>query len=243
MGAPRTLVLIPAYNEEGALPAVLRGLASAAPGCDVLVIDDGSTDATAAVAAAHGATVAALPFNLGVGGALRTGFRYAQRFGYQRAVQLDGDGQHDATAIPALLEALDGGASLVIGSRFTGDEATYAVGRTRGGAMGFLRLVVRVVSGQRFTDTSSGFRAFDAACIGLFSRTYPVEYLGDTVEALLLALAEGLEVREIPVRMHARTSGVASSRRLWLVWHYLRLLLIVVLTASRRARGTSRASS
>lgn len=243
MGAPKTLILIPAYNEELALPALLDALASTVPDHEVLVIDDGSTDRTAAVAAAHGATVAQLPFNLGVGGALRTGFRYARRGGYQRAIQLDGDGQHDAEAIPDLLAALDDGASLVIGSRFSGDAPAYRVGRTRGGAMSFLRLVVRLISGQRFTDTSSGFRAFDATCIELFSRTYPVEYLGDTVEALLLALSEGLQVREIPVQMHARATGTPSNRRLWLVWHYLRLLLVVVLTASRRARRVTRSSS
>lgn len=233
MDSPRTLILIPAYNEEQALPAVLGELEATIPWCDVLVIDDGSSDATSAVARAHGATVAVLPFNLGVGGALRTGFLYALRHGFDRAVQFDGDGQHDAAEVAKLLQALDDGADLAIGTRF-GGSGHYAVGRTRGGAMGFLRVVVRMTSGQRFTDTSSGFRAFDTRCITLFARLYPVEYLGDTVEALLLALHEGLEVREVPVQMRQRAGGVASSRNLRLVYHYLRLLLILTLTASRR---------
>jgi glycosyltransferase involved in cell wall biosynthesis len=236
MGAPKTLIMIPAYNEEQALPAVLGNLKRAVPDCDVLVIDDGSTDRTARVAADGGAIVASLPFNLGVGGALRTGFRYALRYGYVQAVQLDGDGQHEAEEIPTLLAAIDDGANLVIGSRFAAEADRYQVGRTRGRAMALLRVLVRLLSGQRFTDTSSGFRAFDHAAIDLFSRSYPVEYLGDTVEALLLAVYAGLDVREVPTTMRTRAGGVPSSRNLRLVWHYLRLLLMIALTASPRRR-------
>jgi glycosyltransferase involved in cell wall biosynthesis len=160
--SPRTLVILPAYNEEGPLPGVLLELARWCPDLDVLVVDDGSRDNTAAVARSAGVAVARLPFNLGVGGALQTGFRYAVDHGYERAIQFDADGQHDATQVPVLLRALDEGADLVIGSRFADGGCDYGVGRVRGGAMGVLRLAVRLLSGRAFSDTSSGFRAFSA---------------------------------------------------------------------------------
>ena len=119
-----TLIIIPAYNEEDALPAVLVELASRVPQHDVIVVVDGSTDTTASVARAAGVMVAELPFNLGIGGALRTGFRYAERAGYERAVQFDADGQHDPSEIETLLDALDAGADMVVGSRFSGAPAT-----------------------------------------------------------------------------------------------------------------------
>src|SRR5215218_8418559 len=121
-----TLVIIPAFNEEAALPAVLRELA-ARPALDVIVVDDGSTDRTAAVAADLGATVLSLPFNLGIGGALRTGFLYAVRTGYDRAGQFAGDGQHDPDEIASLLSALADGSDMVVGSRFAGEATSYTV--------------------------------------------------------------------------------------------------------------------
>lgn len=121
----RTLIVIPALNEEASLPGVLASLRSGTPGCDILVVDDGSTDATARVSAALGATVALLPFNLGIGGALRAGFRYAVEQGYDRAVQFDADGQHDVNEIDTLLLQLDRGADLVVGSRFAMEDHGY----------------------------------------------------------------------------------------------------------------------
>jgi glycosyltransferase involved in cell wall biosynthesis len=237
-GAPRTLVIIPAYNEEAALPGVLADLAARAPGLDVLVVDDGSTDRTAAVARAAGAVVARLPFNLGIGGALRAGFRYAVRRGYDRAVQFDADGQHDAGEIPRLLAALDDGADLVIGSRFADKSVPYDVGRTRRLAMRVLHLGVRALSGRRFTDTSSGFRAFSRPMLERFAASYPVDYM-DSVEALLLALAAGMRVEEVPVRMRVRVAGAPSNRSFKLVYHYLRLLVVMATSAGRRSRRPS----
>ena len=228
------LVIVPALNEEASLEAVLAELRAWRPTVDVLVVDDGSTDATAAVARAAGAIVAPLPFNLGVGGALQTGFRYALRHGYDRAVQFDADGQHDAFQIPALLAALDAGADLVIGSRFSplaapaegADGAEpYDVGRTRRGAMRGLRLTVRVLGGRTFSDASSGFRAFSAPLLGFFARRYPSYYLGDTAEALLLACHAGFDVVEVPVTMRARAGGQPSNRSVILAYHYLRAIV------------------
>lgn len=238
----RTLVIVPAYNEEVALPDVLAELAAYMPSCDVLVVDDGSSDHTADVARRAGVAVVTLPFNLGVGGALRAGFRYAVSFGYDRGIQFDADGQHDPKEVKKLLDALDAGADMAIGNRFAEDVADYDVGTTRGGAMAFLRVVVRVLTGRRFSDTTSGFRAFDRRVIELFSRQLSVEYMGDTVEALLLALKNGFTVVEVPTRMRPRAGGQPSHRSLRLVYRYLRTLLVLVCTASRPKRSSERAS-
>lgn len=231
----RTLIVIPAWNEEAALPAVLRELARRVPEHDVLVVDDGSTDATARVARAMGVPVASLPFNLGIGGALRTGFRYAVQHGYDRAVQFDADGQHDPDSIATLLDALDAGADLVVGSRFASEEHEYAVSPVRGTAMRLLRVAVSLLARQRFTDTSSGFRAFSRPMLEYFARTYPVEYM-DSVEALLLACYAGFRVVELPVAMRHRVAGAASNRNLKLLYHYVRLLIVMLSQAPLRRR-------
>lgn len=236
MSDRRTLIIIPALNEEASLHDVLKDIEVHAPGCDVLVVDDGSEDDTFRVAVEAGVKVARLPFNLGVGGALRTGLRYAVANGYLRAVQFDADGQHQAGEIAKLLEGLDDGLDLVIGSRFASSTASYRVGAVRGGGMYVLRAVLRVLAAQRFTDPSSGFRAFSAPMVSYFARTCPVEYLSDTVEALLLAVYDGFEVGEIPVRMRQRQEGRPSNRNLMLMFHFLRLLIVIVFTASRRGR-------
>jgi glycosyltransferase involved in cell wall biosynthesis len=236
--AERVLIIVPAYEEEQALPGVLKELADEVPEYDVLVVDDGSRDRTAEVAAASGVPVARLPFNLGVGGALRVGFLYARRRGYSRAVQFDGDGQHEAAEIDKLLAALDSGADLVIGSRFADGGTPYPVGRTRRSAMRLLERLIHLLSGQRLTDTSSGFRAFAGPVIDFFAINYPVEYLGDTVEALLLAHYAGFEIAEVGVSMRTRGAGVPSTRNLRLAYHYLRLVVVLGASASfpRRRR-------
>lgn len=235
----RTLVILPALNEEQALAGVLDELARECPELDVLVVDDGSTDGTSEVARAHGVPVAVLPFNLGVGGALQTGFRYSLTHGYGRAIQFDADGQHDPTQVPTLLAALDEGADLVVGSRFAAPDAGsgYDVGRMRGGAMGILRVAVRLLSGRRFSDTSSGFRAFSAPLLSFYAAEYPNEFLGDTVEALLLACQAGFNVVEVPVTMRVRAAGTPSTKNLRLVYHYLRVLLSLLSRAPIRRRN------
>jgi glycosyltransferase involved in cell wall biosynthesis len=180
--------------------------------------------------------VATLPFNLGVGGALRTGFRYAVEDGYDSAVQFDGDGQHDPSQICRLVPALDAGADMVIGSRFASHQTTYEVGRVRSGAMRLLRVAVKLLSGHHISDTSSGFRAFSRPMLEFFARNYPQEYLGDTVEALLLAAHSGFQVVEVPVAMRVRSGGVPSSRNVKLLYHYVRLLIVLVSAASVRKR-------
>lgn len=232
----RTLIIVPALNEEASLPATLKELREVVNDHDVVVIDDGSTDSTADVARRAGAVSAQLPFTLGVGGAVRVGLLYAQRNGYDRAVVIDADGQHDPAGITSLLDALDSGADMAVGSRFAPGAAEYPVGRTRRQAMRFLGAIVRALTGQRFSDVTSGFRAFDRPVIELLAREYPVEYLADTVEALLLVRYAGFQVEEVPISMRPRAAGVPSTRRVKLVINYLRLLIGILGSASRRAR-------
>jgi glycosyltransferase involved in cell wall biosynthesis len=233
----RPLVIIPAYNEEDALPSVLVEVRRDLPEMDVLVVDDGSTDETRRVAREAGAQVIALPFNLGVGGALRTGFRYACEHGYERAVQIDADGQHEAASVRLLLAGLDDDAAdLVIGNRFAAGVTPYSVGAARGGAMAFLRVLVRVVTGRWFQDTTSGFRAFGPRALRLFSRELSVEYMGDTVEALLIALREGLRVTEAPTGMRERAGGEPSNRSFRLFYRYLQALLVIFVNAGRTTK-------
>jgi glycosyltransferase involved in cell wall biosynthesis len=234
---PRTLIMIPAFNEEAALPGVLADLARAGE-LDVLVVDDGSVDRTSQVARAAGARVATLPFNLGIGGALRTGFRYAARQGYDCAVQFDADGQHVATEIATLRARLDDRTDVVIGTRFSGGHQDYEVGRVRGGGMRLLRMLILLLSGNRLSDTSSGFRAFNRHAIEFFATSYPAEYM-DSVEALLLALQSGLRVCEVPVKMRERQAGLPSNRSWKLAYHYVRVL-VVLASSVRSSRSVAR---
>lgn len=234
----RTLVIIPAYNEADSLPAVLKELQEQTPELDVLVISDGSIDRTAEVARAAGVAVLELPYNIGIGGALRTGFTYAVRKGYDRAVQFDADGQHDPLQVQPLLDGLDAGNDMMIGSRFAaGGAVTYSVGRMRRLAMRFLQALVRFLVRQPFTDTSSGFRAFSRPVLEFFAITYPVEYM-DSVEALVLACNAGFKVGEIGVNMRGRTGGAPSTRRIRLAYYYFRLVIFLLTSATRQRSRT-----
>jgi len=227
----RTIVVIPAFNEEESLPAVLQQLATVVPHLDIVVVDDGSADSTAAVVRAAAVPCVSLPFNLGIGGALRAGYRYAADNGYQRAVQFDADGQHRADQIQVLLDGLDRGADMACGSRFA--AGGYEVGRGRGAAMGVLRVGVRLLTGQRFSDTSSGFRAVQQPLLAVFASDYPVEYM-DSVETLVNACRAGYRVVEVPTQMSERAGGVPSQRPFRLAYHYARLL-VALIGSPRRA--------
>jgi glycosyltransferase involved in cell wall biosynthesis len=206
--AVNTLIVLPAFNEEVALPGVVREILRAVPGATLLVIDDGSSDHTTQAAQEIGVDVVTLPFNLGVGGALRAGFRYAARHGFTSMVQVDADGQHDPAAIPDLLARLQS-ADLVIGARFAGRD-DYQVERARRFAMWLLARSLSHRTKTRLTDTTSGFRAFGPRAIALFAQQYPAEYLGDTIEALLIAAREDLVVAQVPVVMRPRAGGTPS---------------------------------
>ena len=199
---------MPAFNEVASVGDVVREVFAALPGIAVLVVDDGSRDETSRVATAAGALVATLPFNLGVGGAMRLGFRYALENGFDNVIQIDSDGQHDPRSVPALLESL-GSADLVLGARFAG-EGEYRVRGPRRWAMLSLASILSRTSKTVLTDTTSGFRASGPRAVALFAEHYPAEYLGDTIEALIIASRSGLIIRQVPVAMRPRAGGVPS---------------------------------
>jgi glycosyltransferase involved in cell wall biosynthesis len=204
----RTLVVMPAWNEEASVGAVVAEVRRVLPDVHCLVVDDGSSDRTADVAEEAGATVLRLPFNLGVGGAMRTGFIYALRNGFDTVVQIDADGQHDPAGVHGLLSAL-GDADIVIGARFAG-EGDYRARGPRRWAMVLLAHSLSTATGTRLTDSTSGFRASGPRAVQLFAEHYPAEYLGDTVESLVIAARSGLVVTQVPVSMRPRAGGRPS---------------------------------
>lgn len=235
----RTLVIVPAWNEARSLPSTIAEIRAADPHYDVVVIDDGSSDGTAEAARHAGATVLSLPFNLGVGGAMRTGFTYAQRAGYQRAIQVDADGQHNPTDIAKVLEGL-ADADISIGARFA-EVGDYSVRGPRRWAMVVLARVVSSVAKVRLTDVTSGFRAAGPRAIDQYVRYYPAEYLGDTLDSLVAALHEGLTVTQIPVAMRPRQHGAPSQGPIGSTVYLLRsvfaLTLALMRPKSRKNRG------
>jgi len=203
-----TLIVMPAFNEEASVAAVVAEVFAKLPGVSVLVVDDGSSDATSLRAREAGALVATLPFNLGVGGAMRTGFKFALENGFDIVVQVDSDGQHDPSGVPALLDALED-TDLVLGARFAG-EGDYRVGGPRQWAMVVLASVLSRTAQTKLTDTTSGFRASGPRAVRLFAEHYPAEYLGDTIEALVIASRANLAIAQVPVSMRVRAGGVPS---------------------------------
>jgi len=205
----KVLVALPAFNEKQSLPRVVAAVRRAAPDAAIVVVDDGSTDGTAGVARQAGIPVLRLPFNVGVGGAMRTAFLYALQEGVDAVVQVDADGQHDPSYIPDLLSALDH-AAVVVGARFAG-RGDYHVRGPRLWAMRVLAAALSRITGTKLTDTTSGFRAADRRAIRLFAEHYPAEYLGDTVESLVIAARAGLPIVQVPVAMDVRRQGLASA--------------------------------
>ena len=226
------IVIVPALNEQETVAAVISAIC--ATGADVLVVDDGSIDRTAAVARRAGAAVVRHPFNLGVGAALRTGFRYAEARGYMIAMQIDADGQHDPLEAAKLLDGVRSGSDIVVGSRFAVGSGAYTVTAGRRISMKLLSSVLSRRVGRPITDTTSGFRAFSRAAIELFATQYPSAYLSDTVESLLIAHYNGLVIDEVPVSMHERMGGVPSNNLVRSAYHLVRLVLVILLSRSRR---------
>jgi len=204
----KALIVMPALNEEASVAAVIHEVREKLGSVDCLVVDDGSTDATALVANAAGAMVAQLPINLGVGGAMRVGFKYAIEHGYECVVQVDSDGQHDPAGVPLLIAELDH-ADIVLGARFAG-EGDYQVRGPRKWAMSVLSTVLSRICRTRLTDTTSGFKATGPRALQLFADHYPAEYLGDTIESLVIAARAGCVIRQVPVSMRPRAGGIPS---------------------------------
>ncbi len=227
----RVAAIVPAYNEARNLPRLADALRAHAPELDVCVVDDGSEDETARVAAGLGWTVLRLPMNLGIGGAVQAGYLWAWEHGYDAAVQIDGDGQHDPAYLEALLQPLAAGnADLVIGSRFLSDGGFRSTAVRRAG-IAYLSWFLRLRCGTRVTDPTSGFRAANRTAIELFARHYPSDY--PEPEAVALARRAGLRIAEVPVRMHERGHGRSSITAARTLYYLVKVSLALVLLPPR----------
>jgi glycosyltransferase involved in cell wall biosynthesis len=229
----RHLALIPAYNEAATVAGVVERVHVAAPYCDVLVVNDGSTDDTAARARVAGATVVQLPFNLGIGGAVQAGFVYARENGYRYMVQVDGDGQHEPEEIAKLVAAmsLDPSLDMVCGSRFVVPGKYLAPVSRRTGIHLFAFLLSRIV-GQAVTDPTSGFRLYNRRAIELFSGDYPHDY--PEVEAVLMLHHHRLRMTEVPVQMFERGGGRSSISSGKSFYYMVKVLLAIFVGLLRR---------
>jgi glycosyltransferase involved in cell wall biosynthesis len=238
----RFVAVVPAWNEEAAIGRVVDEIRVFDPTAHIVVVDDGSSDGTAGVAERHGATVLRLPFNVGIGGAVQTGIRYAREEGYEIAVRLDGDGQHDAAEIGKLLAPIRAGdADLVIGSRFVDPGGKYRPPLARRIGIRIFARLVSVLGGQKVTDTTSGFIALDRPGIELFAAEYPHDY--PEVEATLVALRSGLRLAQVQVEMRERETGTTSItfvRSLYYIVKVTLALLVASLRRYQRLEGASR---
>ena len=230
---PRTLIIIPALNEEDSIASVIDDIRHHAPWADIVVVNDGSADQTGAIAEACGAVALHMPYNVGIGAAMQTGFLYASRYGYEVAVQTDGDGQHPPSEIPALVTALlEGDADMVLGSRYIEDRG-YQTPWTRRIGIIILASIIALITGRRCTDPTSGFRASNARSIRLCSRLYPHDY--PEPEAIVLLHRAGLQIREIPVTMAARQGGRSSITPLRSGYYMVKVILAILIGVLRRA--------
>lgn len=228
-----TVAIVPAYNEAPSVGTVVASLRAA--GLPVIVVDDGSSDSTPAVARENGATVMTLPSNLGVGGALRAGIRLAIQAGYSQVVQCDADGQHPVTEVQSLLAAQrQRPHDLHIGSRFTVPGSRRQERAARRSAMALLAVLASRSAGTPITDATSGLRVIRQPLLGELAQKLPRHYLGDTFEVILAAGRAGFSIAEHPVAMAARSHGTSSASTSAAVGLTLRALLIAVLRAHRR---------
>jgi len=227
------VAIVPAWNETAAIGGVVDEILAFDPTIHVVVLDDASDDETASVAQRHGARVLPLLFNVGIGGAVQTGFRYARDEGYEIAVRLDGDGQHDASELGKLIGPVRAGeADLVIGSRFVDPDGTYRPPFARRMGIRVFARLVSLLGGQKVTDTTSGFSAMNRAGIELFALEYPHDY--PEVESVVVAHRAGLRVREIPIQMHERKGGRSSITPIRSLYYIVKVMLALLVASLRR---------
>jgi glycosyltransferase involved in cell wall biosynthesis len=230
------LAVVPAYNEAVTVAAVVEALRRHAPQFDVLVVDDGSTDQTAAIARRAGARVIRHPFNLGIGGAVQSGFTYALEHGYESMIQVDADGQHDPREIAKLHRemAWDPTLDVACGSRFLDNDHRYPAPVSRRTGIHLFAFILSHVVGQRVSDPTSGFRLYNRRAIGLFARDYPHDF--PEVEAVLMLHHHRLRMREVPVRMYARGGGVSSLGTSGKSAYYMVKVLLAIFVGLLRTR-------
>lgn len=227
----RVLVAVPALNEAAVIGPVLDSLSKTHPLADVVIVDDGSRDATARIAREAGARVVSHSINLGVGAAMGTAFKFAVRNGYDAVIQFDGDGQHRPEHIADLISGL-AHADIVIGSRFA-EGGTFKSSAARRGVQRFIAWVTSTYARTKLTDATSGFRISGPRALAVFAEHYPVEWLGDTVESIVLATRQNLTVREVPVVMDERAGGTPSQSVFRATLYTARILFILGLASIR----------
>lgn len=233
--AGKVLLVIPAYNEAKNLPTVISECRQICPTWDTVVVDDGSSDNTTAVAEAMGVRVLRLAINLGIGGAVQTGLLYGLRNGYDVVAQIDGDGQHQVQETARCIEALQAaGADAVVGSRFLENRGGFQSTFQRRLGIRILRWVISLFGGQRVTDPTSGQRALGRRALEVLAASYPQEY--PEPEALFVLLRQGLRVIEIPVHMRGRGHGTSSIRAFDSILYMIKVLLAICVHASHRGR-------
>jgi len=230
------LFIVPAFNEAASISGVLSDIRAYFPDATIIVISDGSTDETEAHAREGGALVIELPFNLGIGSAVQTGFLFATRHRFEIAVQFDGDGQHCASEVEALLAPIrNDSADVVIGSRFMGGKR-YSAPLMRRAGMRVFSSVNSALMGQRMTDCTSGFRAYRRSAIERLSRDYPHDY--PEPESMVALARAGFRVIEVPVEMRERRGGASSITLVRAVYYMCKVLLAIIIGATRKEGGT-----
>ncbi|NQT24467.1 glycosyltransferase family 2 protein [candidate division KSB1 bacterium] len=223
----RTLIIIPALNEEANITTVIEDIRIHAPDVDLVVVDDGSTDLTVERASEAGAIVLSLPFNLGIGGAVQTGFQYAYQQGYDTAIQIDADGQHAAAEIPKILEPLhECDCDVVIGSRFL-ETSGYKVPFTRMMGIRVFSFLNSLILRQKVTDNTSGFRAYNRKTIRFLAEFYPWDY--PEPEAVVLLSRHGFRIREVPVQMRERQHGESSINAFRAIYYMIKVVLAILI--------------
>jgi glycosyltransferase involved in cell wall biosynthesis len=228
----RSIAIVPARNEEASLGPLLAEIRAAESDLGIVVINDGSTDATAQVAVSAGVPVVNLPFNVGIGGTVQTGYQYALEHGYDVAIQVDGDGQHDPSEIGRVLEPIfQDRADLVVGTRFVSGGG-YRGTRLRRVGIRIFAKVVSLMVGQRVSDTTSGFRAVNRKALRLFAAQYPHDY--PEVESIVLLSRHGLRMLEVPVQMRVRETGASSITALQAAYYMIKVLLALFIGLFRR---------
>ena len=221
----KILVIMPAYNEAESIQRVILSVKKEISQADILVINDGSRDTTSHIAKGLGVTVIDLPYNMGIGAAMQTGYRYAAAHGYDIAVQVDADGQHPPDQVKYLLSPIvEQRADVVIGSRFLG-KGKYHPSFVRNIGMKIFSILVSLIMGRRATDTTSGFRAVNTKAIRFFAQNYPEDY--PEVEAVVLLHKAGFHIAEVPVKMEARVGGQSSITPLQAIYYMVKVLLAV----------------
>ena len=229
----KTLVIIPAYNEESSIAKVIADIKESLTFVDILVVNDGSNDATGHIAKGKGIFVLNLPYNLGIGAAMQAGYKFAKRMRYEIAIRIDGDGQHPINEINNLIEPLkDNSADIVIGSRYLEKTKTYPFFRKI--AVNFLSRLVSCIIKERVTDVTSGFVGVNKESINLFSQNYPYDY--PEAESIILAYKYGFRIKEIPVSMNERASGISSIGPLRSVYYMFKVTLAIFITVFKKGQ-------